>query len=151
MHGSLAVQTPSCGSPEDSVMRHAFGTFVLVIAMLFCLLTTWSSATAPEEFAKRLGLIIANAGGYNEIRAQYAGFFLAVAVICVASLAGAASRRGALIVLAVVFGGLIAGRLVSLGLNRGIAGYGPTILALYGIDALGFALAIAAITVDRQT
>ena len=46
--------------------------------------------------------------------------------------------------------GLIAGRLLSLALNRGIAGYGVTILTLYAIDSAGFVLAVAAIAMDRQ-
>lgn len=105
---------------------------------------------APARFAERLGLAIANTGGYNEIRAQYAGFFLAVAVVCGASLAGVVSRQAAFVVLIVVFGGLIAGRLASLALDGGAAGYGPTIRSLYLIDGIGFTLAIAALAVDRQ-
>ena len=130
-------------------MRHAFGTFVLVIVSAFFLFTTWSSGRAPGRFAEQLGLAIANAGGSNEIRAQYAGFFLAAATVCVASLTGAVSRQSAYVVLAVAFGGLIAGRLVSLALNGGVAGYSSTILALYAIDAIGFALAITAMAADR--
>jgi hypothetical protein len=64
------------------------------------------------------------------------------------TLAGLVPRQGALIVLAVVFGGLIGGRLVSLVLNGGVAGYGPTIRALYAIDAVGFALSLAALLSD---
>jgi hypothetical protein len=48
-----------------------------------------------------------------------------------------------------VFGGLFAGRLVSLALNGGVADYGATILALYAIDAIGLALAIAALVLDH--
>jgi Domain of unknown function (DUF4345) len=132
-------------------MAHSFGTLVLAIALLFCLATTWSSGTAPGRFAERLGLVLANPGGVNEIRAQYAGFFLAVAAMCAASLAGALPRRTAFVLLAVVFGGLIAGRLVSLALDRGVAGYGPTIRALYAIDAIGFALSLAAIAAERSS
>jgi hypothetical protein len=43
---------------------------------------------------------------------------------------------------------LLTGRLVSLALNAGVAGYGPTILALYVIDAIGLALAIASLIFD---
>jgi hypothetical protein len=132
-------------------MGHPFGTLVLTIATLFCLATTWSSGRAPGRFAERLGLALANPGGVNEIRAQYAGFFLAVAAMCAASLAGALPRLTAFVLLAVVFGGLIAGRLVSLALDRGVAGYGPTIRALYAIDAIGFALAVAAIAAERSS
>jgi hypothetical protein len=131
--------------------RSGFGTAVLAIATAFCLLTTWRSGTAPGSFAQQLGLTIANAGGYNEIRAQYAGFFLAAAALCAASLCGAVPRPSAFIVLAVIFGGLITGRLVSLALNGGITGYGPTILALYVIDSVGFVLAVTALALERRS
>jgi hypothetical protein len=127
-----------------------FGTIVLALAMLFFLYTSWRSGTAPAEFAERLGLSVANAGGYNEIRAQYAGFFFAAALACMASLAGAMPRQAAFIVLAVIFGGLLAGRLVSLALNGGIAGYGHTIVALYAIDASGLALAVTALVLQQR-
>src|SRR5215469_9454914 len=98
-------------------MPTLFGTTVLVINVLFCLLTVWTSAADPEGFAGRLGLAVLNAGGVNEVRAQYAGFFLAVAVVCTASLAGLLSRQASFVVMAAVYGGLLAGRLGSLVLN----------------------------------
>jgi len=125
-------------------MNQVFGTAVLVIATLFCLLTTWRSGTEPNLFAERLGLTVANPGGVNEIRAQYAGFFLVVALLCGASLAGYVSRPVTFTVLIVVFGGLLAGRLVSFLVDGGMTGYGVTIRALYAIDAVGFALALSA-------
>ncbi len=130
-------------------MPTIFGTAVLVINVLFCLLTVWQSAIAPEGFAQKLGLAVVNAGGLNEVRAQYSGFFLAVAVICMASLAGLLSRQASFVVIATVYGGLLAGRLASLALNAGVAGYGPTILALYFIDAIGLALAVASLVLDQ--
>ena len=126
-------------------MGQLFGTVVLVIGGLFFLLTTWSSASAPGQFAAKLGLAITDAGGLNEIRAQYAGFFLAAALVCGAALASWVPRQAALLVMIVIFGGLIAGRLASVALDGGIAGYGATIRALYVIDAVGLALAIAAL------
>jgi hypothetical protein len=131
-------------------MPPVFATAVLVVNILFFLLTTWSSATAPESFAAKLGLGIVNAGGINEVRAQYSGFFLAAALVCTASLFGLLSRQTSFVVLGAVFGGLFAGRLVSLALDGGVAGYGPTILALYAIDAIGLALAVAAYVLDNQ-
>jgi hypothetical protein len=127
-----------------------FGTIVLAISTLFFLYTTWMSGTAPAEFGERLGLTVANPGGYNEIRAQYAGFFLAAALVCMASLAGAVPRQASYTVLAVIFGGLLAGRLVSLALDGGMAGYGRTIVALYAIDASGLALAVAALALQHR-
>ncbi|MEI4861571.1 hypothetical protein Q8G41_28695, partial [Klebsiella pneumoniae] len=80
-------------------------------------------------FAAKLGLGIVNAGGLNEVRAQYAGFFFAVAVVCSASLLGLLARQTSFVIMAAVYGGLLAGRLVSLVINAGVAGFGPTIVA----------------------
>ncbi len=126
-------------------MGQLFGTVVLAVGGLFFLLTTWSSASAPGQFAARLGLAITDAGGLNEIRAQYAGFFLAAALACGAALSGWLPRQAALLMMIVIFGGLIGGRLVSLALDGGISGYGPTIRALYIIDAVGLGLSVAAL------
>jgi hypothetical protein len=126
-----------------------FGTIVLVVGGLFSLLTTWSSGSAPRAFAARLGLAVVDAGGVNEIRAQYAGFFFAAALACSAALAGWLPRQAAFVVLAVIFGGLLAGRVASLAIDGGLAGYGPTIRALHVIDAMGLCLAVVALVVDR--
>ena len=131
-------------------MGQLFGTIVIVVGGLFFLLTAWSSAAAPGQFAAKLGLAIADAGGINEIRAQYAGFFLAAALMCGAALAGWAPRQAAFLVMIVIFGGLIAGRVVSLALDGGMAGYGPTIRALYAVDAIGLALTLAALALRKS-
>ncbi len=131
------------------MIGHRFGTFVLTIAVLFFLMTTWSSGSAPAKFAERLGLAIANAGGTNEIRAQYAGFFLAAAIVCIFALVGALSRQAAFVMLAAIFGGLIGGRVTSFVADGGSTGYPPTIMALYAIDSIGFVLALAGFAFDR--
>ncbi len=128
-------------------MSALFGTFVLALCGLFFLLTTWRSAAEPAAFASRLGLTVANVGGLNEIRAQYAGFFFAAALVCGAALAGLIARHSALLVVAVIFGGLIGGRATSLAIDRGVACYSATIRALLVIDAIGFALAITALMI----
>jgi hypothetical protein len=108
----------------------------------------WRSGAEPEDFISMLGLGIVNTGGINEVRAQYSGFFLAVALVCMASLPGLIAWQTSFVCLGAVFGGLLAGRLVSLVLNGGIAGFGSTILALYAIDAIGFALAVASFILE---
>ncbi len=131
-------------------MRAIAGDVFLAAAVLFFLFTAWSSGVAPDKFASQLGLGIANAGGANEIRAQYAGFFLAAALVCAGALLGILPKLTAFIVLAMIFGGLIAGRLLSLALNGGIDGFGPAILALYAIDGAGLIAAAAMIITGRQ-
>jgi hypothetical protein len=130
-------------------MGHKFGTAVLVVAVLFCLLTTLSSAANPEAFAGRLGISLSNAGGINEIRAQYAGFFLATGIVCALSLSVVLPRQVSFVLLSAIFGGLFFGRLVSLVLNGGFSGYSATIRSLYAIDAVGLALALAALVYDQ--
>lgn len=115
----------------------------------FGILTSLFASLRPSEFASRLGLAIANSGGINEIRAQYAGFFLAVAVVCMASLFGAVPRPSAFIVLIVVFAGLVSGRLVSVALNHGTSGYPPAILALIAFDSFGLLLSLSALALNR--
>jgi hypothetical protein len=132
-------------------MRTIFCSVVLTICALFCLYTAWTSVTSPAAFAQQLGLQITNPGGINEIRSQYGGFFFAVGLVCLSSLAGIFSPRVALLFMATVFGGLIFGRLVSLIANGGLAGYGRTIVALYFIDSLGFGLALTAFLLTRSS
>jgi hypothetical protein len=152
---SLKAACASYGTSGRSgkvlAMPPIFGTSVLAINVLFCLLTAWSSAAEPEGFAAKLGLGIVSAGGLNEVRAQYSGFFLAVAAVCIASLCGFLSRQISFVVMAAVYGGLLAGRMVSLALNAGVTGYGPTILALYAIDALGLVLAVTSLVLDHRS
>ena len=126
-------------------MASLFATLVLGISALGALFTAGSGILEPRVFAERLGLTVANPGGDNEVRAQYGGFFLAVAVFCAASLAGVVPPRTALAVLAVLVSGLVAGRILSLFLNRGTAGYGFAVRALCAIDAAGFALSVGAL------
>lgn len=129
-------------------MRHIFGNFVLIFMTFFGILTSLFAALRPSDFASRLGLAIANSGGSNEIRAQYAGFFLAISIVCIAALFGGVPRQSAFIVLIVVFAGLVSGRLVSLVLNHGTSGYPPAILTLIFFDSLGLLLSLTALSVS---
>jgi len=129
-------------------MHSLFGTSVLLAAVSFCVFTSWRAATAPADFAGMLGLKLANQGGGNEVRAQYAGFFGAVAAACAAALAGILPRETAFFLLIIVFGGLFAGRMASLLLDNGTRGYPPAVRALFAIDAFGLSLAWLAQVVD---
>jgi hypothetical protein len=134
-------------------MARLYETLLLGVSTAFCLFTAVLSFASPVSFGGRLGLTVAGVDGLNEVRAQYGGFFLAVAVLGGLSLAGVVTRKVALTVNVVVFGGLIAGRLVSLALDTGVSGYGETIRALFFIDSMGFATAATALAlaVGRDT
>lgn len=131
-------------------MRTVYCTAFLIVSALFTAWTSWISFTAPVKFGKQLGFLLAGVDGTNEIRAQYGGFFLAVTAASVLALWGILPRQAALIVNAVVFGGLIAGRLVSLAVDGSISGYGSAIRLLYVIDAAGFVLSITLLLLTRS-
>ena len=130
-------------------MASKFGSIILVVAIPFFLLTTVSAGIRPERFAEQLGMRIVNAGGTNEIYAQYAGFFLAAAIVCLVALLGQTPRATAYVMLIAIFGGLLAGRMFSLIANGGVAGFTPTIVSLYAIDAVGLLVGAMAYAFDR--
>ena len=124
---------------------NVIGTGLLWFTVLLCLGTTVTAFAQPGRFADALGLAVANAGGANEIRSQYAGFFLMVGIACVAALTGYIPRRAGFLVTLVVFGGLFIGRATSVALNQGFAGYPPVVRWLVLIDFVGASLSIAAL------
>jgi hypothetical protein len=67
---------------------------------------------------------------------------------CALSTFGIMERRFVLGAAALTFGGVIVGRLFGLVLDRGFAGYGPTVRNLFLVDATGCALAVAALVLE---
>jgi hypothetical protein len=130
-------------------MRTTFGTVFLIASALFTALTSWTSFTAPGGFGKQIGYVLAGMDGRNEIRAQYGGFFLAVTIASVLALAGVIPRQAGFLINAVVFGGLITGRVVSLAVDSGMSGYSPFIRLLFVIDATGFILSMTSLYLDK--
>jgi hypothetical protein len=132
-------------------MRRNFVLGFLILCAAFFALTGGSSLSAPAKFAGRLGYSLITRDGFNEITAQYGGFFLAACISNLLAVFRIVPRRAALLVNSTVFGGLIAGRLVSLGFDGGPAVYSQFNHALYFIDATGFLLSIAALLNDRPS
>jgi len=132
-------------------MGTSLGIGFLLASALFTAWTSWISLTAPEKFGKYLGYTLAGADGRNEIRAQYGGFFLAVTVGSVLAVMGVIPQPVGFLVNAIVFGGLITGRLVSLVFDRDRGGYGSVIRALFWIDGTGFALSMALLLTYSQS
>jgi hypothetical protein len=129
-------------------MAHPLSTIYLALTAIFFLGSSAYALSKPREFAAALDLTIARAGGVNEVRAQYGGFFLALSLALALAAFGAVERRFGLGAAAITFGGVIAGRLLGLLFDRGAAGYGPTIRTLFLIDAAGCAVAIAALALE---
>lgn len=116
---------------------------ILTVFGLFFAYTAVVSFRTPVPFARGLGLEANGRSGAIEIRAQYGGFFAAAALAQFAVFSGLISAQIALFVGLVIFGGLIAGRVLALVSDGGGEKLLPIIAALYWIDGLG-ALAAAA-------
>jgi hypothetical protein len=124
-------------------MTHPFSTIYLAVTGIFFVGSGLLAAARPEQFAANLDLAPIRAGGFNEVRAQYGGFFTLLGLTCALGAAGYVDPRFALGAAALTFGGVIAGRVLGLAIDRSIAGYGRTVRTLILVDAAGCALAIA--------
>ena len=129
-------------------MSHPFSTIYLALTGLFFFGSGAYAVARPRKFADALDLTTLRAGGLNEIRAQYGGFFMVLGLACALAALGIVDRRFGLGVAAITFGGVIAGRLLGLAIDRGFAGYGRAIRGLFFADATGCALAVAALLVE---
>lgn len=124
---------------------NTLSTTVLAVSGLIALAIALRALLMPGALGAGLGFGVGGADALNEIRGQYGGFFLAVGLACALAIFRVIPRQAALIVLAVTFGGILFGRLVSLGIDGGFSAYSPTIRALYVVDALGLAAALWAL------
>jgi hypothetical protein len=127
------------------LMPHPLSTIYLAVTALFFLGSGAYAFSRPQQFAAALDLTAIRAGGVNEVRAQYGGFFLVLGTACGLALFGVVKPEFGLGAAALTFGGVIAGRLLGLVFDRGMAGYGPTIRRLFLIDAAGCVLAVTAL------
>jgi hypothetical protein len=129
-------------------MAHPLSTIYLALAALFFLASGAYAVSSPLQFAAALDLSTLRSGGVNEVRAQYGGFFLLLGAACGLAVFGIVERRFGLGAAALTFGGVIAGRLIGVLLDRDMAGYGATIRTLFVIDAIGCAVAVAALALE---
>ena len=129
-------------------MAHPFSTIYLGVTALFFIASGAYALASPLQFAAALDLSTLRNGGVNEVRAQYGGFFVLLGAACALALFGVVGRRFGLGAAAITFGGVIAGRLIGVLLDRSMRGYGSTIRTLFVIDAIGCALAVAALALE---
>ncbi|MCG8504754.1 MAG: DUF4345 family protein, partial [Sphingomonadales bacterium] len=88
-----------------------FQKAVLIIGILVAGYIALRALTAPEGLLAGTGIAVSNADGRNEIRAQYGGFYLAVAAALLLSLFGRLPVSFGLGVLLLAVGGVLVGRL----------------------------------------
>ncbi len=115
---------------------------ILVSFGVFFAYTAIVSFRTPVPFARGLGLEPNGRSGAIEIRAQYGGFFAAAGLAQFAVFAELLSAQTALFVGLVIFGGLIAGRVLALLAGGRGEKLLPIISALYWIDGIGCLAAI---------
>jgi hypothetical protein len=124
---------------------------VLAVAGLISLAIALRALLAPQALATGLGLDILDLSGMNEVRAQYGGFYLAVAITCLLGAFGFMSRPAALVVLATTFGGILLGRVISAVIDGGIGNYSQIIQTLYLVDLVGFLAAVTMLKFGTET
>ncbi len=126
-------------------MRTTFPIFVLSVFGLLALTISLRGLLAPASLGASLGYELSGVDGLNEVRAQYGGFFFAVAAVCALGVLRTGLREAALVVLVVVFGGVFLGRMASLAIDGGFGGYGPVIQILFAVDLIGLLAAGSAL------
>jgi hypothetical protein len=112
-------------------------TVIVLVIAGFYLFTGVYSFSRPAAFAATLGLDAHNLAGTNEVRAQYGGFFSAAAVGMSLPVFGLAPYSVSGLLGLVIFGGLIAGRLLALMITGEFRNHLPTVQALFLVDAVG--------------
>jgi hypothetical protein len=130
-------------------MRKAIPIIVLSTFGLLALAISLRGLFAPASLGASLGYMLVGTDGLNEVRAQYGGFFLAIATLCGLAVLRSRWREPALVLLAVTFGGILFGRITSIAIDGGVSAYGPVIHALVLIDLIGMLAAGAALALSR--
>ncbi len=126
---------------------------ILAISALLAAYIAWEGLADTSAFLKAMDVEILGPGGMNEIRAQYGGFFAAVTVVCGLGIVGIIRPSAPLILMAAIYGGVLFGRLVSLGLDGSevFSAYPPLLQRAHVIDFVGLILSILALRQGDRT
>jgi hypothetical protein len=131
-------------------MRKTIPIIVLSTFGLLALAVGLRGLLAPTSLSASLGYTLVGADGLNEVRAQYGGFFLAIATLCGLAVLRSRWRELALVLLAVTFGGILFGRITSIAIDGGLSAYSPVIQALVLVDLIGVLAAGSALALARR-
>ena len=126
----------------DRFAQLALGIASAIFALVACL--GWF---APDTLMAPIGVEMTDAAGYAEIRAAYGGLFGGAALVYGMGVARPAMRSHAIVLMAVVLGGFVFGRIVSLALE-GVPN--PFALATLALETTGLIAALAVIVVPRS-
>lgn len=130
-------------------MKTSLPVIVLSLFGLLALTIGMRGLISPASLAASLGYALSGVDGLNEVRAQYGGFFVAVATVCALAIFRPGWREPALVVLVVTFGGILLGRIASVAIDGGFGSYGSVIKSLFVVDLVGLLAAASALVVQR--
>lgn len=102
----------------------------------------------PAGFLTAMQMGAEGPAAFNEMRAQYGGFFLALGLFLVAGAAGRANTRAALWAMVIMYGGIFLGRILHLTAFGGWAdfpAYNLTMQIVHAVDGAGFILSLIAL------
>lgn len=123
-------------------MKSQFAQLVLLLLGLNFLLVGATGLADPVKLMDPVQLEIAGVSGLSEIRAAYGGTHLALGLLFIAGLVSSRWRRTALLVAALFTGGLVVGRVISLGID---GPPGPFVRRLFFLETLGAVTALLAL------
>jgi len=124
--------------------RTRLAQVALVVAGTALLAVGWNGFAAPETLLGAVGVALERPNGLSEARATYGGMHVGIGAFLVAGAFAPALRRAALLVALAFFGGLVAGRSISVALD----GWpGQFVVRLSFLESLGALAALVAFMV----
>ncbi|MEO1554735.1 MAG: DUF4345 family protein [Pseudomonadota bacterium] len=112
---------------------------VMVVTLLIALWIGLLALSAPEQLLEAMQMASKGPAGLNEVRGQYGGFFLALAVFLGLGIAGQVRPAAVLTVLLVLYGGVFSGRVIHLALDNfsDFPDYPMAMKAIHFVDFAG--------------
>jgi hypothetical protein len=119
------------------------GSVGVSLAALFYAVLGLVALARPQRLLADFGIVVGGRDGYNEIRAVYGGFPLAVAGLLLLAQFGSTNlREGILLSLAVASLGMAVGRIVSAIMDGGIGRHPAIFIGIEILLSLGIAIGL---------
>lgn len=124
-----------------------FAKIVLILGAVMSAYIGVNALGSPGTVLTDFGVVVPGADGRNEIRGQYGGFFIVLAIVMALSVIGKLPERFGLGVFLMTVGGVLLGRIASLILEGPsiFSSYSTNIQALHAVDTILVILTILAL------
>lgn len=129
-----------------------FRKLILGLGLVLAGYISHRAMISPGDVLQRFDILALTADARNEIRGQYGGFFAVVALTLLASLTNILSVRTGLFVLLLTVGGVLLGRLASIGIEGAEIwdSYSREVQAFVVLDAVLVLLTLIALVGSRK-